>query len=66
MARIQIVYFWVGILIAILGMLSGYALFFRAVTTTTMSSEGINNATLWWLFFLGIIGGLVLLYLGLE
>ncbi|MCH8032673.1 MAG: hypothetical protein IH950_02800 [Bacteroidetes bacterium] len=49
----------VGIILLILGGLSGIALFFRAVTGN-LSADDTSTGTLWGLFIIGMIAGLII------
>ncbi|MEW6417885.1 MAG: hypothetical protein AB1480_07165 [Nitrospirota bacterium] len=53
-----------GIGLLILGALSGAALFFRAVTAKDKATEETGRGTLWGLFILCTIGGIILLSIG--
>jgi len=51
----------VGLGLLLLGGVSGVALFFRAVVGKDKISEGPGIGTLWGLFIIGLIAGLILI-----
>jgi hypothetical protein len=52
------IFFIIGSILTILGILSGFALFLKAVSN---SLEHSNSATLWGLFIIGLSTGLAIL-----
>ncbi len=55
------IFYVVGVALLVLGGVSAVALFVRAVIGREKISEGPGIGTLWGLFVIGLVGGLVLL-----
>jgi hypothetical protein len=55
------IFYIVGVALLVLGGVSAVALFIRAVIGREKISEGPGIGTLWGLFVIGLVGGLVLL-----
>ena len=51
----------IGLGLILLGGASGIALFLRAVVGKDKISEGPGIATLWGLFIIGLVGGIIIL-----
>lgn len=60
MNKYELIYI-VGIGLLILGGVSGIALFFRAASGKEKSSEGLGMGTLWGLFIIGILAGIIII-----
>ncbi len=58
---ISIVLYIVGVGMLMLGGASGVALFLRAVSKNDTLSQGPGVTTLWGLFLIGLVGGLMLI-----
>jgi hypothetical protein len=57
------IFYLVGLGLLILGGLSGVALFLRAVSTRDKATEEAGRSTLWGLFLIGVVGGVILVVL---
>ena len=66
MAAFDIVVLVVGVALLILGGVSGYALFARALKISDKFGDETNVGTLWGLFLLGLSAGLALLWWALP
>lgn len=66
MEAFNIVVLVVGLGLLILGGVSGYALFARALKISDKFGDETNVGTLWGLFLLGLAAGLVLLWWALR
>jgi hypothetical protein len=66
MAAFDIVVLIVGVALLLLGGISGYALFARAVKISDKFGDETNVGTLWGLFLLGLSAGLALLWWALP
>jgi hypothetical protein len=62
----QIVVLIVGVGLLLLGAVSGYALFARALRLSDKFGDETNVGTLWGLFLLGISAGLLLVWWALP
>jgi len=62
MTAFDIVVLVVGVALLILGGVSGYALFARALKISDKFGDETNVGTLWGLFLLGLSAGLALLW----
>jgi hypothetical protein len=62
----EIVVLVVGVALLILGGVSGYALFARALKISDKFGDETNVGTLWGLFLLGLSAGLALLWWALP
>lgn len=51
----------IGVLLLVLGSVSGVALFIRAVVGDHKISEGPGIATLWGLFVVGMLAGIIII-----
>ena len=50
-----------GIILLILGGVSGVALFFRAISGTDQEKTASATATLWGIFIVGMLAGIIIL-----
>jgi len=66
MSAFDIVVLLVGAGLLILGGFSGYALFNRALNTPDKVGDEANVGTLWGLFLLGVMSGLLLIWVALP
>jgi hypothetical protein len=66
MTAFDIVVLVVGVALLLLGGVSGYALFARAVKISDKFGDETNVGTLWGLFLLGLSAGLALLWWALP
>jgi hypothetical protein len=66
MTAFEIVVLVVGVALLILGGVSGYALFARALKISDKFGDETNVGTLWGLFLLGLSAGLALLWWALP
>jgi hypothetical protein len=66
MAAFDIIVLVVGIALLVLGGVSGYALFARALRISDKFGDETNVGTLWGLFLLGLSAGLALLWWALP
>jgi hypothetical protein len=66
MTAFEIVVLVVGLALLILGGVSGYALFARALKISDKFGDETNVGTLWGLFLLGLSAGLALLWWALP
>jgi hypothetical protein len=66
MAAFDIVVLIVGVALLLLGAISGYALFARALKISDKFGDETNVGTLWGLFLLGLSAGLALLWWALP
>jgi hypothetical protein len=66
MAAFEIVVLVVGVGLLVLGSVSGYALFARALKISDKFGDETNVGTLWGLFLLGLSAGLALLWWALP
>jgi len=66
MTAFDIVVLVVGVALLILGGVSGYALFARALKISDKFGDETNVGTLWGLFLLGLSAGLALLWWALP
>lgn len=66
MTAFEIVVLIVGVALLILGGVSGYALFARALKISDKFGDETNVGTLWGLFLLGLSAGLALLWWALP
>jgi hypothetical protein len=57
------IFYFTGIGLIILGGLSGFFLFYRAISTRKKEDEEAGRSTLWGLFLFGVIGGIILIVL---
>jgi hypothetical protein len=66
MTAFNIVVLVVGVALLVLGGVSGYALFARALKISDKFGDETNVGTLWGLFLLGLSAGLALLWWALP
>lgn len=66
MSTFSIIVLIVGLGLLLLGAVSGYALFARALKLTDKFGDETNVGTLWGLFLLGISAGLLLIWWALP
>lgn len=66
MTPFEIVMLVVGVGLLLLGSVSGYTLFSRALKVSDKYGDETNVATLWGLFILGLCAGLLLVWLSLP
>lgn len=66
MSAFEIIVLIVGVGLLLLGALSGYALFSRALKLSDKFGDETNVGTLWGLFLLGVSAGLSLIWWGLP
>lgn len=66
MTAFDIVVLIVGVALLVLGGVSGYALFARALKISDKFGDETNVGTLWGLFLLGLCAGLALLWWALP
>lgn len=66
MSPFDIVVTVVGACLLLLGAISGYALFTRALKISDQFGDETNVGTLWGLFIVGLIIGLALIWFGLP
>lgn len=66
MTAFDIVVLVVGVALLVLGGVSGYALFARALRISDKFGDETNVGTLWGLFLLGLSAGLALLWWALP
>lgn len=59
--EVEAVLYWVGIGLLLLGGASGIALFIRAIGRNDNLAQGPGMTTLWGLFLIGLLAGLMLI-----
>lgn len=66
MSVFEYILFFVGIILLILALISGIALFKKALKDTENEENNRNLGTLWLLFLIGTVVGLSLIWLALS
>jgi len=66
MSTFDIILLVMGVGLLLLGSVSGYALFARALKITDKYGDETNIGSLWALFLIGLSAGLLLIWLGLP
>lgn len=66
MSIFEIILLGVGFILLILAIFSGIALYGQSIKNTNKDENNASTGTLWMLFILGIVGGLLFVWFGLN
>lgn len=66
MSTFEIILLIVGFILLVLAIFSGIGLYRKSIKESNIDENNASTGTLWMLFILGLLGGLLFIWLGLN